>query len=207
LRYATGDPALITAEFGKGRSILVTTSADMDWTNLPAKGDYVSLMLSAVSYLAGSRNVARNVITGQTATEPLSAVESAQPIRAQAPDGSILEPEISASGSGLAASIGPLLQHGIVTLFIGPHARRVAVNVAHEESDLATASPDTVSTHLGFPPRWLDAWSLETRLTQTKAGGRHSAELGGILLYAAMLMLLLELWLATRFSSSRGGPR
>ena len=41
LKYDNGDPAVLSKRFGKGRSVLVTTACDMEWSNLPSTTAYV----------------------------------------------------------------------------------------------------------------------------------------------------------------------
>ena len=60
MRYAQGQPAVLERSFGSGRVCLVTTTADMDWNNLAARGDYVSFVWGLVSYLATDTGIARN---------------------------------------------------------------------------------------------------------------------------------------------------
>lgn len=50
-----GDPFLSEKRTGSGRTILVTTAADRDWSDLPLKTAYLPLVQSLVSYLAGGK--------------------------------------------------------------------------------------------------------------------------------------------------------
>jgi len=201
LRLSNGDPALVAGALGRGRVLLFTTSANMDWTNLPAKGDYVSLMLSAVSHLAAARDADRNLLVGQVVREPLTAVESAQELRIVTGDGNTLEPEIVPSDGGLTLQSGSIDKAGLLTVAIGAKTRKFAVNTDPSESDAATAAPHEISAHLATPVRWLEPEQVDL----ARGGGAPVSEFGGVALYLATLLLLGELWLGMWFSSARGG--
>ncbi len=45
LKYDNGAPVILSQTFGKGRSVLVTTSCDREWSNLPTQPIYLLLVL------------------------------------------------------------------------------------------------------------------------------------------------------------------
>ena len=67
MRLSNGRPLLVERKVGKGRVLLLTTSADSAWSNLPLKTGYVPLVQSLVTYLAGGSR--GSVDTGITAGE------------------------------------------------------------------------------------------------------------------------------------------
>jgi hypothetical protein len=52
LRYENGSPALVDAEVGRGRVLLLTTSVDREWTDLPIRPGFLPLVQEAARYLA-----------------------------------------------------------------------------------------------------------------------------------------------------------
>ena len=50
LRYTNDQPAMLAADYHKGRVVVFTTTANMAWTNLPRKGDFVPLMVHTVAH-------------------------------------------------------------------------------------------------------------------------------------------------------------
>lgn len=54
LRYETGAPALVEAEIGRGRVLLLTTTVDRDWTDLPIRPGFLPLVQEAARRLAGA---------------------------------------------------------------------------------------------------------------------------------------------------------
>ncbi len=54
LRYENGAPALVEADIGRGRVLLLTTTVDREWTDLPIRPGFLPLMQEAARYLAGA---------------------------------------------------------------------------------------------------------------------------------------------------------
>jgi hypothetical protein len=54
LRYENGAPALVASEIGRGRVLLLTTTVDREWTDLPIRPGFLPLMQEAARYLAGA---------------------------------------------------------------------------------------------------------------------------------------------------------
>jgi hypothetical protein len=54
LRYETGAPALVEAEVGAGRVLLLTTTVDREWTDLPIRPGFLPLIQEAARRLAGA---------------------------------------------------------------------------------------------------------------------------------------------------------
>ena len=53
LRYESGAPALVEAQIGRGRVLLLTTTVDREWTDLPIRPGFLPLVQEAARYLAG----------------------------------------------------------------------------------------------------------------------------------------------------------
>ncbi|HEX3905052.1 MAG TPA: VWA domain-containing protein [Polyangia bacterium] len=73
LRYESGAPALVEAEVGRGRVLLLTTTVDREWTDLPIRPGFLPLVQEAARYLAGapSGEAAAAVAVGQKREIPL----------------------------------------------------------------------------------------------------------------------------------------
>ena len=54
LRYESGAPALVEAEIGRGRVLLLTTTVDREWTDLPIRPGFLPLVQEAARRLAGA---------------------------------------------------------------------------------------------------------------------------------------------------------
>lgn len=200
LRYADGEAALLVARKGAGRVVVYTTSANMDWTNLPAKGDFVSLMGNVVSFAAPRRGDRRNVAVGSTITEPLSPAASTSVVQAIGPSGEPLPGKLVPAGNGLGFTCGPVEHAGVVKLTVGAEVVSYAVNVATGDSDLRFAGREDVERALGRRVRWIGGSSPPT----TDVSGR-SSELASVAFYAVLALLFGEALVAMRFSTHQRG--
>jgi hypothetical protein len=54
LRYENGAPALVASDVGRGRVVLLTTSVDREWTDLPIRPGFLPLMQETARFLAGA---------------------------------------------------------------------------------------------------------------------------------------------------------
>ena len=199
LRYNNEDPALVVSRFGRGHTVFCTTTADMDWTNLPAKGDYVSLVRQIVSFLSPSRMNRRNLTVGESIRARLTPAQSSMPIKFSTDDGTSVAGRLVPDGDGLAVVSDPLSKSGVVTLSIGPSTTQSAVNVAARDSDLRTVDA-----------REMEGW-IDRRFTfvshpgavvdQERQTPHH--ELSRLALCAVLVLLVCESWIAMRFGSQR----
>ncbi len=200
LRYTNDDPALVASSFGAGRVLLCTTTANMDWTNLPARGDYVSLMLNAVAYLSPTRGQHRNVMVGGVFREPLTPIESSMSLRVTSSDGVVSQPSLVPYASGLALEYGPIERAGAATVSIGPTVRTFTANVDVDESRLAHMDAERLTRLIDRPLEVIDAPPRRVPARVVPARGR-SAELSSILFYLVVGLLFAEMTLAMWFGT------
>lgn len=66
----TGDPLLLSRQYGKGRVVQMTAPLDADWSTFPTRPDYVAFLHEAVFHLA-SAEVTRNVPVGAPLVQPI----------------------------------------------------------------------------------------------------------------------------------------
>ncbi|MCX7009731.1 MAG: hypothetical protein NTY53_21225 [Kiritimatiellaeota bacterium] len=191
-------PFLYSRNFGRGRVLLMTVSADRSWSTLPLSTLFLPLMHQMV--LAGA---------GQ-GEPPLSTWVSNDldlgPFLSEAPEGSSL---IGPDRATLP--IRCFINNSVTTL----HAENVslpgiyrlakpgadtipllAVNVPRTESDLAMLKPDDARARLGVP----DAYVVQGKdeLARVVEEHRVGKPLGEQLLWAALLVGVLEWMLANR---------
>lgn len=199
LSYTNGKPMLIASSLGRGRVLLCTTTANMDWNNLPAKGDYVALMLNAMAYLSPRHGSARNIMVGDSIRERLTPVEQAMSLRVITGEGAMDEPSLTPDGDALALTYGPIERARPVTVSIGNEQRVFAANVDPDESDPATVTEKELRQVLGERVRIVNgSWNAEDAPVTAQ-----TTELGPAALYAVAVLLLIEMALAMWFSSQR----
>jgi hypothetical protein len=201
LAYTDGAPALALVRVGKGRVAVCTTTADMSWTNLPAKGDFVSLMYQLVAHLTRDRQSGRNVIVGADLQVSLTAVQSSLPLSVRAPDGSTASPSLVQIDSTLAATYGPLTQPGFYELSIGTDRRVTAVNVPLAESLADVADAGSLQRVTGLSVQPLDA----SGVASAASAGTRATELSRTTVWVVLGILFLEAWLAMTLAAGREG--
>ena len=102
MRLTTGDPLLVTRQYGKGRVLMMTTPIDADWSRLPAQQDFVPFLHEAVFHLA-SAQVARNVAVGSPLVQPAASAGETKDFLFVGPDN--IERDAEAGGDELRPAI------------------------------------------------------------------------------------------------------
>lgn len=205
LQYSNGHTALATSALSKNRSggrvLLCTTTANLEWTNLPAKGDFVSLVLNSVAYLSPQHGEHRNIKVGQWIHESLTAAQHALPLRVTVGNGAGTQPSIVPEDDGVAIEYGPIERAEAITVSIGHENRTFVANVDPAESDLTPADWEDFRT----------ATDQELRLTDVASGllgegvemSAHSTELASTTVYLVAALLFTEMWMAMWFGAPR----
>lgn len=140
--FSGGQPALVEASLGRGRVMMLTTSADRDWSDLVIRTSFVPLLQEVVLYLAGRLDGAGTTshLVGELAEVPLPGGDGALVL--ERPDGTEVALPAPAADEERSIQLTDIDLVGHYTL-----RRRVgevegvafAVNAAAAESDLAPA--------------------------------------------------------------------
>jgi hypothetical protein len=199
LRYDSGPPAILERTHGSGQVCLITTTANMAWNNLAARGDFVALVWSLASHLAGDPSGPRNLHVGQPIVQTLTAAESAQPQRLTGPDGHAANARLEVSEGSYLLRSEPLEMTGTYTVAIGTTTLHYAANVDPAESNLEIMN----EAALGKLLRCSFLYVSEPERFAETAAAQGSAELARVLLYLVLLLLVYETWLALQFATRR----
>lgn len=196
-RFEDGVPLLVGGEVGRGRVLLVNSSADTTWNDWPKHKTFVPWLRHAVQHLARKPD-AGWVRAGTTLEsgreEPLDIGAGA--VNAQL---RLVGPE----GRGVPATADPRghldpgpLSPGIwsVRTSEGREVTRFAVNAASSEADLAAVRPDEFQAQLRREPAVLNA-GVGAALF---GGSPGRQEFWRPLLLAALALLVLETLLSNR---------
>jgi hypothetical protein len=216
LRFDSGDPAIVERSVGLGRSVLVTTSADVTWSAWPVHPTFPPIIHEMVRFAAGGRSLERQRLVGEPLVRPLWSRETALPVVVRTPDGSehALRP---LQNEKTAQVVYPeTTRRGMYEILIGPASaprsrpagspraeagRRelFAVNVDTRESDLEPVDEKTLhsTTLAGIPYLRRSQWSEGPRDTADGAADRSG--LASWLLVAIVALLLVEPLLAWSF--------
>lgn len=207
-KYSNGEPAWVLGSRGRGRVLLCTTSANMRWNTLPAKGDYVSLMVNAVSFAMRGGGTQRNVVVGDRIRERLTALESSLPITVSPP--ADCRSDVSSTvmiriGNGLGSEAGPVDCCGVWRLGIAGTQRDFSVNPDPIESRLAGAGGQELARAVNRKMRWMPA--SEKSLTGHEQEMAHTSEMSYAVLWMVIGLVAVESLLAMLFGKPLGHRR
>ncbi|MBI2194000.1 MAG: BatA domain-containing protein [Planctomycetes bacterium] len=212
-RYSSGDPALVERRYGLGRTLLVTTTGDADWTNLPQKPVFLPLVHEMAGFMLQGADPRRNLRLGESYRRFLKPPEfggkfqvtrlaqasgdpRVEPGREEKPMPIVPAPQ----GPHFVLHFGETRQAGVYRVDrtdVPGGVDYFAVNVPVEESDLQRVTADRIRQT--FP-------GLQFRYETQGSVSRHDAqpvgqpqELWKTILGAVLILVCLESILAHRF--------
>ncbi len=203
-----GDPFLVTAPLGRGRTVLVATAASLasvdratgePWTNWPTWPSFLPIVREIVAFAASGRQMHWQQSVGAPlggtlnaappATAELSALQIARP------DGRVDPVSVQPATTGWEWTYGDTNASGIYALRGVPddESRQFAVNVDTSESNLAKADPRQLPPELSVRHTWQETTDDAASGQITQAGWDQS------LLWLVLALLFTESFLAWRF--------
>ncbi len=199
LAYTNGDPAIVERRVGTGKCVLINTTANMDWTNLPAKGDFITLMMNLVQHAASDNAPGRNFTVAEIFIEEVHTISgSGKEYTIRKPDGSEERLGITSSAGGFQLRFEQLDQAGWYRLHTPEVEGAVSVNLNPAESDLTALDEAEIRRAFDCELEYSAAAPTETQLA-----GAGRSEFGAMLIYAVLLLLLAETLLALWFDHER----
>ena len=199
LSYTDGQLAITERSVGAGKCLLINTSANMEWTNLPAKGDFITLMMNLVQRAASGNASRRNLIVGDSYVEALPAVTSTAPAyMLTRPDGGEERLRILSAGAQFELHSETLDRAGWYRLRTPLQEGPLCANLHPSDSDLTGLGEAEIRRLFDCPLDYIEAAEPEALFG---ASGRR--ELGAIMIYAVLLLLLAECVLALLFDHDR----
>lgn len=197
MRLSNGHPLLVEKPMGKGRVLLLTSTADSAWNNLPLKTGYVPLIQSLVTHMAGgsSGSIDTGITAGTAKRWSTDAAHAGK--RVMVVDPNLAEREVTltpvegkASGSfdgnhfaGVYRVVSPGGGLELPALY--------AVNPPPAESRLERMTADELQRKFG-------PVSHEVLSADALAGGGTRTDLALALVVVLILTLLCESWLGQR---------
>jgi aerotolerance regulator-like protein/VWA domain-containing protein len=201
IALANGEPLLLEQKVGAGKVMLVTTSADRDWSDLPVKTVFLPLIQSLTQYLAGGKrgNLDSGIAVGAAKELSFPATFVGRNLRVTKPDKQNTEVAIAGAKDRGAATVDDNDEAGIYRLTLPAGGDKdsgalqlYAVNAPFLESRLDEISAAELAGKLKpIRTEVLDIAAL-------KEGGKR-VDLALPLLGLLMVTLLLEGWLGQRF--------
>lgn len=191
---ANDEPLILEKTIGRGRVILMATSADDSWNTLPKSAIFLPLVQELVGYLASGHAQRLNFDVGELMEVTVPAHAFRQTVRIFLPDAT--EPliaQVMPKDERFVVSLEQTTRSGIYELEV-PGAdgsvQRVlcAVNVDPREGDLARLSLDEVRARTGQ----VDIEVVASAQPSARALARRS-EMGPLLLILVCVLLFAEL--------------
>jgi len=206
LATGRGDPLIVEEPIGRGRVVLVATSADDSWTVMPRWPSYPAIVQEMLAFCLGGQLRNRNVSVGSTLTASISTPADDEPGTMQRPDGSSRPLRLQPMGDYSVWQYPDTATAGIYTARFGSAARTVgelsqsfAVNVDTVESDLTQLSIEQLQNEV-----WADVPFVHQTTWQdgSPAVADPIVRTGRMcvwLLYGVLLLLFTETFMAWRF--------
>jgi hypothetical protein len=207
------DPVLLLKPCGMGRVMLFASSIDRDWTNLPLSPLFVPLVYRLVGYLAQPQGYGDSFYaTGSKIELPASVTGHQQALRITTPAGKAAFFQTEERPAGPELTFSQTDAAGIYTVTADNAAASggepdylLAVNIPARESRTEYAAREAVVVDPATTV-WFDAPEGAAREIEQ---ARHGIGLWDMLLLLALVVALVEPWLANRLSrpAARDGRR
>jgi Aerotolerance regulator N-terminal/von Willebrand factor type A domain len=214
LRFDSGDPAIVERPVGLGRSLLVTTSADVAWTTWPVHPTFPPIIHEMVRFAVSGRSQERQRLVGDPLVRMLAPRELAAPVVVKGPDGAehtlrpmqtertaqVVFPETSLRGVYEMTVQSAATPKQTAPATQAQFRRELfAINVDPRESDLESLDEKALhhTTFAGIPYLHRSEWTAGPRDMGDSSTARSGLSLW--LLTAVLALLLAEPLLAWSF--------
>jgi hypothetical protein len=191
---AVNDPAITAHSLGAGRVVFFSTSANSEWTTLPAKPAYVAMMHELVTGSITSAGEWANRAVGQPLVLPPNLRLTAAPTLT---DGAGVPVEF-VPGAAAPTSV-PLPRPGVYALNTGNRTVPIAVNMAAEESDLRTIDGGVIQAILGGQ----NVTVYDDALAPPAIAAASGNDFGWVVMFLVLALIGFESFMAMRFGHQR----
>lgn len=196
---SASDPAITMHALGRGRVVFVATTANADWTTLPAKPAYLELVHELLSGSINAGDGWMNLNVGQRLEVPDNIKFTSAPTLIDPETKPIaLEQATAADGSASYRS-PPIDSPGLYTLSTASGNVPIAVNVPADEADVQTIEDAAIKSALGGIEVTMAGDELPGQAEAVSAGN----DLGWNVMAGVMIFVGLEAFLAMRFGHYR----
>jgi hypothetical protein len=156
-------PLVLERTVGAGTVLLSTSTADLDWNNLPARRFFLPMLHQMVYYAARSAQGGNSISVGMPYVLDLAALDQPVEVKFYGPPTGNKEADQEplavlssspASGANRVTFEGttrPGIYRAVYSIGDGQHTHLFAVNVDSRESDLARIEPEAAAKMLGTP--------------------------------------------------------
>lgn len=188
IRLDSGEPLLLEGRSGTGRSMLLSSSLDLGWSNFPLQGLYLPFVHEVLTYLIQPPQRQQSWQVGDVMPlEDFFETSGESTIRLQEPDGR--EVTVSRESPFYTARMP-----GVVS---GPGSMVFSVNIAPDAAALAAVDVSELSDSV-LNPETTPVVSERVRTAQLIADIEQPQRLWWWILLLVVVMLLTEAWIANR---------
>jgi hypothetical protein len=195
-------PLLLEKRLGRGEVLMYTSSADRTWGNVAIHPAFLILLHESITYLT-RRGYEREFVVGEPLVIPVGPQAVADQFILVGPGGQPTPIQATEVNGERVARCDPPETAGFYELKIDEKTAplMVAANVDSTESDVRTLASEDLRTALaGQPINILEGADLLAEIKQ----GRSGLELWRMFMFAGLLVLLVEGFLAWYFSRKLG---
>jgi hypothetical protein len=190
------DPAITAHSVGAGRVVFVSTTANPEWTSLPAKPVYLALVHELLSGSVNTGDRWLNLTVGEPFAIPPTVRLASAPVLTDPQQKDIAldqQPADDGSGQNVYRS-RPLTRPGVYTLSTGGRSIPVAVNPPADEADVRTLDDAAIKSALGDIDVALEADALPAEALAAEAGEDYGWSMMLIVLAFVGLECFLAMW-------------
>lgn len=200
-------PVILEGGYGRGRVVVVATSADDEWSNFPKFPVFVAFLHEVIPYLLSYNAAVKNLLVGEPYTRMVESRDYASDVMLTSPDGvSVRKVMARIPGENrFRLDHEDTLEPGIYTLDLGreaastaPRRDYFAVNVETSEGNLRKLSREDFRDH--FPDlRFQMAGDLGAVMPQGTGDRGRESGWWRQLVWAVLLLLFAETALGQLF--------
>ncbi len=193
------DPAITAHSLGDGRVVWFSTTANAEWTSLPAKPAYVTLMHELLAGSVSSGDGWMNLTVGQALQTPASLKLLSAPMLLDTQRREYPLIQTTDEAGQVSHRSGPLTRPGVYTLVTGAESLPIVVNPPSDEADVRVLDDAGIKKAMGGVEVELEADQIPPEILARQSGNDFGWSLMAIVLCAAALECLL----AMRFGHHR----
>ncbi|MBI3329929.1 MAG: BatA domain-containing protein [Nitrospinae bacterium] len=192
LALPDGQPLLLAGEVGPGRVLLFTSTADVDWNELPVTTGYLPLVHAGVAYLA-RRERSERLGADVRIPHPIQITTPAEPrevlVTITDPQGKETRLRVEGQDGRGEARYPDVRRPGFYRLKVGPEEGLVAVNTPLEESDVTRIPPEELGEKFRRSPFAFVRWERGSPLYPPQV---EPTSLAGWFLLGLLALALVE---------------
>lgn len=189
-------PAIVEHRVGEGSVLLLNTSANDLWTDLPRRRSFVPLVDRMLSYLSGGLTRC-SFAAGQAVVLPLPEADESQPVRVTMPDGTSVTTEAHSLAGRSVLRLAAANQSGVYEadyVTVSGESRRLSfvAQLDRTGSGLVRAEEKTLAAW--WAPAPLEVIRPDPRNPRAIAGAQRFSLTPWLVALACLAMLAEMLW-------------